>query len=390
MPGFELIGEEEKQAVIDIFDKGGVLYRYGLNTKRQDIFRVDLFEKEIARKVGSKFALSVCNGTAACKLALIALGIKSGDEVITQSFTFIATVEAILELGAIPIIAEIDSSLNMDPIDLEKKITKKTRAIVPVHMAGVSAKMQEIIAIAKKNNLKIFEDSCQALGGTYQGKYLGTIGDVGAYSMDLGKVITTGEGGIVVTNDEQIYLKAREYSDHGHECNSSVPRGEDTRKIWGFNYKATELLGAIGSAQLKKLDYILQKQRSNKGKIKQGIKDINKIEFRDLPDVDGDAGDTLIFFVESHEKASAFAKALVVKGLGTKNLPDAINWHYAGTWTQIFYKYPEYNGKDLEKVWKQSTGYLRRAIALPIMVNMTLEQINKIITACKEISLEIL
>lgn len=384
MPGFELIGEEEKQAVIEVFDKGGVLYRYGLNAKRQDIFRVDLFEKEIAKKVGAKYALCVCNGTAACKLALIALGVKPGDEVITQSFTFIATVEAILELGAIPIITEVDASLNMDPIDLEKKITKKTRAIVPVHMAGVAAKMQEIMAIAKKHNLKVFEDSCQALGGTYRGQHLGTIADVGAYSMDLGKIITTGEGGIVVTNDEQIYLKAREYSDHGHECNSSVPRGEDTRTIWGFNYKATELLGAVGSAQLKKLDLILKKQRENKGKIKQGVKDVKGLEFRCLPDVDGDAGDTLIFFVGSREKASKFAKALIAKGLGTKNLPDAINWHFAGTWTQIF------GNKDLEKVWAQSTGYLRRAIALPIMVNMSDEQIEKIILSVKTAASEVL
>ena len=202
--------------------------------------------------------------------------------------------------------------------------------------------------------------------------------------MDLGKIITTGEGGIVVTNDERIYLKAREYSDHGHECNPNVPRGEDTRTIWGFNYKATELIGAVGSAQLKKLDYILKKQRENKGKIKQGIKDIKGITFRDLPDVDGDAGDTLIFFVESREEASKFAKALVAKSLGTKNLPDAINWHYAGTWTQIFYNYPEYKGKDLEKVWSQSTGYLRRAIALPIMVNMSEDRVNQVITAVKE------
>ena len=156
MPGFELIGEEEKQAVIDVFDKGGVLYRYGLNAKRQDIFRVDLFEKEIAQKVGAKYALCVCNGTAACKIALIALGVKPGDEVITQSFTFIATVEAILELGAVPVIAEVDASLNMDPVDLEKKITKKTRAVVPVHMAGVAARMRGKITNFKKKKLKKF------------------------------------------------------------------------------------------------------------------------------------------------------------------------------------------------------------------------------------------
>ncbi len=390
MPGFELIGEEEKKAVMDVFDKGGVLYRYGLNYKRQNIFRVEQFEKKIAEKVGSGDALFVCNGTAALKIALAGLGVKAGDEVITQSFTFIATAEAILELGAVPVIAEIDASLNMDPVDLEKKITKKTKAIIPVHMAGVAAKMDEIMAIAKKHGIAVLEDSCQALGATYKGKYLGTIGDAGAYSLDVGKIITTGEGGVVVTGNKKIFLKAREYSDHGHECNPAVPRGEDTRTIWGFNYKVTELQGAVALAQLEKLDLILKKQRENKKKLKDGIKNVKNIEFRQLPDEKGDAGDTVIFFVESREKASTFAKKLASGGFGTKNLPDAINWHYAGTWTQIFHNFPEYKGKDLEKVWAQSTGYLRRAIALPVMVNMTEERIEEIIAAVKNTAKEVL
>ena len=383
MPGFELIGEEEKKAVDEVFDKGGVLYRYGLNDKRQNIFRVDNFEKAIAEKVGVKHSLVICNGTAAVKLALIGAGVKAGDEVLMQSFTFIATIEAILEIGAIPVITEIDKSLNMDPKDIEKKITKKTSAIVPVHMGGVPAKMDEIMAIAKKHNLAVVEDSCQAMGATYKGKPLGTIGDAGCYSFDVGKIITCGEGGAVVTNNEKLFLKAREYSDHGHEQNPNVPRGEDTRNTWGFNYKAMELTGALGLAQIKKLDYILKKQRENKKKIKDGIKDIPEMDFRELPDAAGDAGDTLVFFMDKREKASALAKALAKKGVGTKNLPDAINWHYAGTWTQIFGNLPEYKGKDLEKVWAQSTDYLRRAIALPIMVNMTDERISAVIDAIK-------
>jgi len=184
MPGFELIGEEEKQAVADLFDKGGVLYRYGLDAKRQNIFRVNDFENAVAKKIGVKHVLCVCNGTAALKLALLAVGVKAGDEVITQSFTFIATIEAILELGAVPVVTEVDKSLNMDPKDLEKKITKKTKAIVPVYMAGVAAKMEEIQAIAQKHGLPIVEDSAQAMGATYKGKYLGTLGAVGIYSLD--------------------------------------------------------------------------------------------------------------------------------------------------------------------------------------------------------------
>jgi len=390
MPGYELIGEEEKKAVCEVFDKGGVLYRYALNDKRQDIFRVDDFEKEVANKAGTKYCLCVCNGTAALKLALFALGVKAGDEVITQSFTFVATVEAILEIGAKPIIVEIDNSLNMDPIDLERKITPKTKVIMPVHMAGVAAKMDQILALAVKHNITVLEDSAQAMGATYRGKWLGTIGAAGIYSLDIGKIITTGEGGLLVTDNKDIYLKAREYSDHGHQQNPNFPRGEDTRSYWGFNYKATELHGAIGLAQLKKMDFILERQQYNKRKIKGAIKDIAGIEFREVPNEDGDAGDTLIFYLSSSDKAFSFAKALCRRGIGTKNLPDAINWHFAGTWTHIFHLYPEYRGKDLEAIWSQSAGYLRRAIALPIMVNMSEERLKLIIDVIHDVAREIM
>lgn len=381
MPGWELLGKEEREAINEIFDKSnGVLYRYGLAARRNNVFRVDQFEEAIANKVNCEHCLCVSSGTAALKLGLIALGVKAGDEIITQSFTFVATMEAILELGAIPVITEVDATLNMDPEDLKKKITPKTKVIIPVHMGGVPAKMDEIMAIAKEKGIKIFEDSAQALGAYYKGKALGTIGAAGIYSLDIGKVITTGEGGLLVTSDPEIYRIAKEYSDHGHENNPGLPRGEDTRSTWGFNYKSTELHGAIGLAQLKKMDYILEKQRENKAKIKNGIKDLPGIKFRELPDDEGDAGDTLIFFVENREKAKEYAKKLAEKGFGTKNLPDAVDWHYAGTWTHIFKDYPEYANKNLEEVWSQSTQLLRSAIAIPVNVNMD-EVIEKLISA---------
>jgi 8-amino-3,8-dideoxy-alpha-D-manno-octulosonate transaminase len=366
---------------MDVFERGGALCRYGLNDRRRNIFRVDEFEKKIAQKVGAKHALLVCNGTAALKLALLGCGVKAGDEVVTQSFTFIATVEAILELGARPVITEVDKSLNMDPADLARRITSKTRAIVPVHMAGVPAKMAEILAVAKERGVPVVEDSAQALGGSYRGKPLGTWGRAGIYSMDIAKVITTGEGGILVTDDTEVYLAARAYSDHGHEQNPKVPRGEDTRTRWGFNYKATEIQGAIGLAQLAKLDMVLERQRGNKKKLKDGLQSLPGIEFREVPDPAGDAGDTLVFFVGSRARASAAAKKLAVSGFGTKNLPDAIDWHYAGTWTHIFQDDPEYRGRDLEQVWRRSTELLRRAIALPVLVQMSDERIAQTVAA---------
>ena len=387
MPGWELLGKEEKEALNEIFEKSnGVLYRSAFDVRRNHIFRVDDFEKEIAKKVNAKYSHCVSSGTSGLKAALIALGVKRGDEVITQSFTFIATVEAILELGAVPVITEIDKSLNMDPIDLRNKITAKTKVIIPVHMGGVAAKMDEIMLIAKRHNLKVLEDSCQAFGATYHGKAVGTIGDMGIYSFDGGKIITTGEGGAIVTNNEKLFRTAREYCDHGHELNPNVPRGEDTRTIWGFNYKMNEMQGAVGLAQLKKMDYILAKQQEHKKIIKEALKGVKDIEFREISDSEGDAGDTLFFFLENKDKAKLFAKLMKEKGLGTKNVPDAIDWHFAGTWTQIFHDFDEYKGKELSQLWKNSNDLLRRAIALPILVNWTKEDIHNIIGTLREIS----
>lgn len=303
---------------------------------------------------------------------------------ITQSHTFIATVEAIVEAGAEPIITEIDKTLNMDPEDLRAKITKKTRVIIPVHMSGVAARMKEILALAKEHNISILEDNAQSCGGEYDGAKLGTMGQVGIFSFDFGKTLTTGEGGMIVTNDESIFKKVREYSDHGHELNPKFPRGEDTRSRSGFNYKVTELIGAIGLAQLKKLDYVIECQRDNKARIKEGIKHNPEIEFREIPNPEGEIGDTLTFFLKNREEAKKFVKMWVGKGFGTKNLPDAINWHFAGTWDHIFFQYDKYKGKDLTQLWKQSNEILRKAIAIPILVNMDESQINKIINTINE------
>lgn len=386
MPGHELLGEEEKQALIDLFNQGAVLYRYGLNDRRKNIFRVDEFEKAMASRVGSKHALCVCNGTAALKLALMSVGVSPGDEVITQSFTFIATVEAILELGARPVITEIDESLNMDPEDLRRCFSSRTKAIVPVHMAGVSARMDEILAIAQEKNVPVVEDSAQALGGTYHGKSLGTLGRAGIYSLDIGKVITTGEGGFVVSNDDHVFRRSLEYSDHGHEQNPHVPRGEDTRTYWGFNYKATEMQGAVGLAQLKKMDEILSKQKQNKRAIKERLQDIPLLQFRSLPDPVGDTGDTLIFFLPERDQAKALARKLAERGFGTKNLPDAVNWHFAGTWDHIFKEEKRLFQGNLEARWPRSADLLRRAIALPIMVKMGLDRCDALVDAIHDIS----
>lgn len=380
MGGSELIGREEKEAIAEVIDRGAVLLRYGFDDQRKGVYKVREFEEKFAKYMGVKHALGVASGTAALRVALAALGIGPGDEVITQAFTFVATVEAIMESGAMPVIAEVDESLNLDPDDLESRINERTKAIIPVHMLGVPARMDEIMKIAKKHNLKVLEDSAQACGSAYKGKKAGTLGDIGIYSFDYVKTITTGEGGMVVTNDESLHLEASYFHDHGHQHRPDVPRGEDSQKRPGFNYRMGEIQGALGIVQLSRLDYVIQEQKKNKARIKKAISSIKELRFRDLPDEAGDGGDTLIFFLPNKGMASDFEEELIRQGVSTKILPSALGWHYFANWEHII---NELKGRIEYKVgmWPHSDSFLRRAIAIPISVKMTDEQVEGTISA---------
>jgi 8-amino-3,8-dideoxy-alpha-D-manno-octulosonate transaminase len=334
MPGYEVFGKEERRQIMDVL-KTGVLFRYEFPNERKGIYKVKEFEVAFARYCGVAQAQAVSSGTAALKVALAALGIGAGDEVITQGFTFVATWEAIFDIGAIPVFAEIDETLNLDPADIEKKMTPRTRAIIPVHMLGAQARIEEIVAIARRHNLKVIEDTAQAAGGRIKGKYVGTFGDMGTFSFDPVKTITTGEGGMVITNDAELYRKACEYHDHGHD---HVPnpggRGGEGRSFIGFNYRMMELQGAIGLAQLAKLDSIIARQRKNKARIKKALKKIKGITFRRLVDEAGDTATFLAFFLPDGEKARAFNAALKENGAGAIYFAEN-TWHYYPKWEHL-------------------------------------------------------
>jgi 8-amino-3,8-dideoxy-alpha-D-manno-octulosonate transaminase len=253
-------------------------------------------------------------------------------------------------------------------------------------MLGVPAHMDEITAIARKHNIPVLEDSCQACGSGYKGKKTGTIGALGTFSFDYVKTLTTGEGGMVVTNDKKLYDLARYYHDHGHEHNPEVPRGEDSHSITGFNYRMNEIQGAIGRVQLARLDRVLADQGRNKAQIKKGIAEIPGIEFRDLPDPNGDGGDTLAFFLPNAQVAKAFNQFLAKEKIDTKILPSAMNWHFAGNWSHMIKLLPPFR----TDAWPRSEALLKRAIALPISVRMSEEQIHKVIDGVKRAAKEVL
>ena len=375
MPGYELYGKEEKQAIIEWFDSNnGVMFAHGFDKIRNGVYKVREFEKRISERMNVPYCQVVSSGTSALLIALRALGVKPGDEVITSAFTFVATVEAIIECKATPVIAEIDETLNIRPESIIQNISKKTRCIIPVHMAGTPANMDRIMEIASSHNLLVLEDCAQAFGGTYKGKMLGTIGDAGIYSFDFAKNITTGEGGAIVTRDKNIYESARAYHDHGHEYTVGIPRGKDTRSVSGFNFRMTEVQAVLGIVQLTKLDGLLKKQRENKKELKDGLLPVLRKKGynpRKILDIEGDIADSFIFFMQDEKGALDLAQNLSKSGLGTKNLPDALDWHFAGTWHHMLSE---------SCVFPETSSLLRKAISLPISVRMDVPLVVKIIS----------
>ncbi len=360
MPGFELIDNKEKKALSNLFDEGGVLFAHGFDALRKK-YHVREFEENLSKYFESEHSLCVSSGTAAIKCTLAAYGIKEGDEVITQSFNFIATLEAIHDIGATPVVIGIDDSLNMCPDLLEKNITNKTKAIMPVHMLGVPAEMKKIIEIADLHNIPVIEDACEAVGAKYDNKFVGTLCDYGIFSFDFGKNITTGEGGAILSKNANLDKLVREYHDHGHQNIENLPRGLDLASRPGFNYRMGEMNAVVGKEQLKKLDFILEENKKRYMILNDGLSSVKDIKIRFIPDSALPSYDTFIFEICDENKREVIKNILINLGIGTKNLPDAIRWHCSYYW--------DYFLKDTNNAYAEETLIkLSKNIAIPIVL----------------------
>jgi len=389
MPGFEWLGKEEREAVLDVMERG-VLFRYEFQDQRQGAFRVREFEEAFAAYAGARYALAVSSGTSALKVALAALGVGPGDEVITQGFTFVATWESIFECGATPVFCEIDQTLCMDPADLEKKITDKTRCIVPVHMMGAQARIEEIKAIADKRGIPVLEDTAQSAGGFLGGKGLGTFGAVGTFSFDSVKTLTTGEGGMVITDDQGLYQNASEYHDHGHD-HKPVGRGNEGRRFMGFNYRMMELQGALGLAQLKKLPDMVKTQQANKAALKEALARIPGVSFREILDPAGDSATFLSWFMPGAEETERLAGMLAQEGAGA--IPWGKNtWHAYPHWEHLHagssvvkngwpFKRPEGGLSYDPAALPQTAALLSRCLSWQIMLGWGEEKLEQMTQA---------
>lgn len=333
MPGTELFGKEEQKEVLDVLNTG-VLFRYGHEAQRQDIWKARDFESEVKRITGAGYAHAVSSGTAAVSVALAAAGIGAGDEVIVPPFTFIATIEAVLFAGAIPVFAEIDETLCLSASGIQKAITTKTKAVCLVHMCGGMADMDPIIDLLRKNNLILVEDAGQSFGSSYKGTATGLFGKTGCYSFDFFKIATAGEGGVVVTNDPSCYHLAEYYSDHGHNHEGNN-RGMEQHPVLGFNFRISELNAAIGLAQTRRVPQIIHLNRARK-KLMTGILSENKnLSFASVPDPDGDSATFLNLLLPDTDSAKRFVEKLNQEKVGGFNYWYTNMYHFINQWDHL-------------------------------------------------------
>lgn len=329
-PGLSWIGKEEEQEVLDVL-RSRWLFRYGDENDPQFKRKVKCLEEEVAERFGVRYALAVTSGTAALIVALSAAGVGPGDEVIVPGYTFIASISSIIMARAIPVLAEIDESLTLDPADVEAKITPHTKAIIAVHMLGNPCDLDALSRIAKKHNLFIIEDAAQAFGGEYRGKRLGTLERIGIYSFNIFKTINAGDGGLVVTNDEELYKRAFAFHDQGHTPNrSGVEIGN--RALIGQNFRMNELTGAVLRAQFRKLDEIIGRLREVKSRFKKNLQDAPGLGFRRLNDEAGECATLLTVLLPSAEAASSVAGRLDTTTVSQSG------WHVYSNMEQILGK----------------------------------------------------
>jgi 8-amino-3,8-dideoxy-alpha-D-manno-octulosonate transaminase len=372
-PGYYWIGKEEEQELLSLI-RARYLFRYGDSQDPAFKHRVKTLEEEVARKFGVKYTLAVSSGTAALITAMSAAGMGPGDEVIVPGYTFIASMSSVIFCNAVPVLAEVDESLTLDPADVEAKITPYTRAILAVHMIGNPCDLDRLAAITKKHKLLLIEDAAQAFGGFYHGKRLGTIGRIGAFSFNIFKTINAGDGGMVVSDDADLYEKAFGYHDQGHlPLRMGVEVGK--RSAIGQNFRMTELTAAVLLAQFRKLDAILERLAALKARFKKQIQGVKGLEFRRLNDPQGECHTLLTVFLPDRKSADAVAEKL-----GTTTVAHS-GWHVYNNMENILgmktinpknnpVKHPLYKGKaEYRKgMLPHTDALLERAINISVGV----------------------
>jgi dTDP-4-amino-4,6-dideoxygalactose transaminase len=404
-PGGLEIGEEERRAVLEVLEHQYLFRYYGPSDFPS---KVRELEVAFAARMGRKHALAVNSCTSALISALVACGVGPGDEVIIPGYTFFATCAAVVAARAVPVIAEVDDSLTLDPADFERRITERTKAVMPVHMRGASCDMDRVMEIARRRGIRVIEDVAQAMGGTFRGTPLGSFGDCGCYSLQYHKIITSGEGGMVIMDDDLLYDRAQAYHDTAacwRPDRFGLPRYEG-EVFPGVNYRMSELTGAVALAQLGKLDRLVGRMRYLKSRIKDAIADAPGLEFRRLTDPEGDTAICLVMYLPNPATAGKFAEYLQAEGVeaGTMYNEGVPDWHIYAHWKHIMdkvtatpegcpYTCPYYKGPEPSYSPDQcpnTLAYLDRSLHLNIPPQMSDDDADMIAAAVNKVARAIL
>ena len=329
----EFFGAAERTEINDVLETG-ILFRYNHDEQRNGIFKARDFEAEVARLVGAKYAHAVSSGSTAALCAMVAAGIGAGDEVIVPPFTYVATIEAVLMVGALPVFADIDTTLCLSADGIRRAITPRTKGVCLVHMCGQMADMDAIMAVIDEHHLVLVEDAGQAMGASYKGVSTGLWGKTGAYSFDFFKIATAGEGGVMVTNDEQSYKFADSYSDHGHDHIGSN-RGMEQHPILGFNYRISELHAAVGLVQTRRVPEIIRKNNAHKKHLMATLGEVPGVSFARLPDPDGDSATFLNLLLPDTDAAGRTVAELNAASVGGFNYWFTNMYHFINQWDHV-------------------------------------------------------
>ena len=384
MPGFELFGDAERKEVKDVLDSG-ILMRYGFDGLRKGQWKAKDLETEIEKRFAVQHAQLLSSGTAAVSMALAASGVGAGDEVIMPCFTFVASFEAILMLGATPVVVDIDDTLTLDIDAVKTSISPKTKAIMPVHMCGSMANLDALKTICKNHDLLLIEDACQAIGGTYKGQALGTIGDLGCFSFDFVKTVTSGEGGAVVTNNTQYAKHLDHFSDHGHD-HIGNDRGAETHPFLGYNFRISELNAAVGLAQFRRIDEFIALQKKHYKILRDALEPLDGVTFRSVPDGGEESCAFLNFFLEDLETAREVSKMFKANGLDVCFHYYDNNWHYIRKWDHLKMKKSLYplsseiqTGLDAlkEKNFTKSDHYIGRNLSCLVKLSWSKAEVEQ-------------
>jgi 8-amino-3,8-dideoxy-alpha-D-manno-octulosonate transaminase len=368
-PGGNAIGIEEEQAVLEVLRSKRLFRYYG---PQPGPSKVEQLEEAFAVHMGVARAIAVSSGTAALMSGLAGIGVGPGDEVIVPAYTWIASASAVAMMGAIPILAEVDDSLTLDSTDVARKVTSRTKAIMPVHMRGAPARMDELLSLAREHGLRVIEDAAQANGGSYRGKWLGSLGDVGCFSLQFNKIITCGEGGMVITSDEEVYKRAVMFHDTIGGLRNNIPTEEI---MLGMNFRMPELTGAVALVQLGRLDGLVEAMLTRQQAIKAGIVDTLARaggRFRTSTDVEGDTGIALIFFMPNAALADRVVQALRAENIGASGMyrPDRVDYHVYPHWGPIL----------AQRAWSEQGGPWRWGAPVdyrPDLCPQTLDRLSR-------------